>query len=307
MAGTPGDVLRELSDHLQRVHEDPTTPLDTELLSKCEIYTNIPDYRNEVWKETRPLFLQLAALLPNLHQDPSSLTHFIIKLALPYRFEDIKDVDFEVGLGLEATPFHGLILTLLEKAARTSSDAQVLANRPNVMYAIVRLWLCTQDSGVASQASELLVSLLRVSKDEPGPVPEDQQQYHYGSAPVWKRLFHDRDIYSLYYQHTTFSKLTRTAEPILAKRDRTIAQARLLDFLPRVGTLDWTIITSSHEPEIEKQAGISPGQGILHYATSKMVDTEDDMLMHMTLINFFSDLITTVTDLTHPTYVAVPV
>lgn len=301
MAETPSRVLRELSGHLQKVHEDPTTPLDTELLDKCEIYTNTPDYRTEIWKETRPLFLQLAALLPNLQQDPSSLTRFIVKLAEPYRFEDIKDVDFEVGLGLEATPFHSLILTLLEKAARTSNDAQVLANRPTVMYAIVRLWLCTQDSGVSSQANELLISLLRISKDEPGPAPGDQQQYHYGSGPVWKRLFHDRDIYSLYYQHTTFSNLTRTAEPTLAKRDRTIAQARLLDFLPRVGTLDWTIITSSHASEIEQQVGIGPGQGLLHYATLKMVDTADDMLMHMTLINFFSDLITTVTDVSHPT------
>ena len=112
MSGTPGSVLIELSDHLQKVHADHTTPLDTNLLDQCEIYTNTPEYRSEVWKETRPLFLQLAALLPNLQQDPSPLTHFIIKLAIPYRFEDIKDVDFEVGLSLEATPFHGLILKI---------------------------------------------------------------------------------------------------------------------------------------------------------------------------------------------------
>ncbi|KAH7138900.1 hypothetical protein B0J11DRAFT_28039 [Dendryphion nanum] len=298
MAGTPGAVLAELSDHLLKVREDPTTALDTDLLEKCELFTNSPEYLKDLWKDTEALFLQLASLLPSLQQDPSPLTHFIIKLAVPYRFEEIKDVDFEVGLSLEATPFHGLILTLLGKARASSNDAQALANKPSVMYAIVRLWLCTQDSGIASQAFELLIGLLQVSKDEPSPVSGYQ---HYGSAPVWKRLFHDRDIYSLYFQHTTFSKLSKTAEPNLSKRDRTIAQARLLEFLPRVGALDWTTITSSHEPEVEQEVGLIQSQGLLHYASLKMVDTADDMLMHMTLINFFSDLIITVKNTPHLT------
>jgi hypothetical protein len=299
----PSAVLGELSSHLQNVDEDPTTPLDTELLEKSELFTSTPEYRNELWKETQPLFLQIASLLPKLQQDPAPLTHFIVKMAEPYRFEDIKDVEFEVGLDLQAVPFHGLLLTLLGKATANSLDAQALANRPTVVSSIVRLWLCTQDAGIATQAEDLLTSLLQVSKNEPTVVPEQDSLHTYGTGPMWRRLFGDRDIISLYYHYTSLKQLDNPASPLLSKRDKTIAQARLLSWLPRVGALHWSALVSSHHIEIEREVGLKEGQGLIHYAALKMVDTEDDMLMHMTLINFFGVLITTVTTRPHLTYV----
>lgn len=298
----PSVVLGDLVTHLQQVDQNPATPLDTDLLEKCELFTSTPEYRNGLWKESKPLFLDLASLLPKLQQDPSPLTHFITKLAAPYRFDDIKDVEFEIGLDLQATPFHSLILSLLDKAAASSNDAQALANRPGVIASIVRLWLCTQETGIATQAANLLISLLRVSVNEPGPLPgEGPQSFHYGSAPIWKRLFKDRDIYKLYYQYTTFRKLSVPGEPLLSKRDKTIAQARLLEWLPQTGNLDWSTVISTHESEVEREVGLSTGQGLLHYASLKMVDSADDMLMHMTLVNFFSELITTVKTSPHLT------
>jgi hypothetical protein len=287
----PSAVLDEFASHLKNVEEEPSTALDGDLLERCELYTSTPEYRNQLWKETRPLFLQIAALLPKLEQDPSPLTHFIIKLAKPYRFEDIKDVDFDIGLDLQATPFHGLLLTLLGKATANTTDTQALANRPSVMSSIVRLWLCTQDAGIATQAEDLLMSLLQVSKNEP---PLQDSSHAYGNGPMWRRLFGDRDIASLYYHYTSLKQLNTPPLPALSKRDKTIAQARLLSWLPRVGALDWSALVSSHGVEAEREVGLKEGQGLLHYAALKMVDTEDDMLMHMTLINFFSVLITAV-------------
>jgi hypothetical protein len=295
----PSAVLAELSRHLLKVHADPTTPLDVELLEQCELFTSTPEYRNQIWKETQPLFLQMASLLPDLQQDPSALIHFIIKLVVPYRFEDIKDVNFEAGLDLEATPFHSLILTLLEKAAASNHDSQALANRPAAISAIVRLWLCTKDTGIATQAADLLISLLRVSKNEPVSVLGETQLHIYGAGPIWKRLFNDSDIYSLYYQYTYF--LNFTANPLLNKRDKTVSQARLLEWLPKVGVMDWTTIVSGHGSEAEREVGLSETEGLLHYAALKMVKTADDILMHMTLINFFSELITTVKTKPHLT------
>jgi hypothetical protein len=299
----PSAVLAELSSHLQTVDEDPTTPLDTDLLERSELFTSTPEYHNELWKETQPLFLQIATLLPKLQQDPAPLTHFIIKMAEPYHFEDIKDVEFEIGLDLQAVPFHGLLLTLLGKATANSIDAQALANRPTVMFSIVRLWLCTQDAGIAIQAEELLTSLLRVSRNEPALVPAQDPSHTYGTGPMWRRLFGDRDITSLYYHYTSLKQLNKPPEPPLNKRDKTIAQARLLSWLPRVGEMDWNALVSSHHVEVEREVGLKEGQGLIHYAALKMVDTEDDMLMHMTLINFFSVLITTVKAKPHLTYV----
>jgi hypothetical protein len=300
----PSAVLAELASHLQDVDEDPTTPLDTELLEKSELFTSTPEYRHELWKETQPLFLQIAALLPKLQQDPAPLTHFIIKMAEPYRFEDIKDVEFEIGLDLQAVPFHGLLLTLLGKATANSIDAQALANRPTIMSSIVRLWLCTQDAGIATQAENLLTSLLQVSKNEPALTSAQDPLHTYGTGPMWRRLFGDRDIASLYYHYTSLKQLNNSPSSLPSKRDRTIAQARLLSWLPRVGALDWSALVSSHHSEIEREVGLKEGQGLIHYAALKMVDTGDDMLMHMTLITFFGVLITTVKARPHLTYVA---
>ncbi|KAF2997677.1 hypothetical protein E8E13_006089 [Curvularia kusanoi] len=295
-------VLNDLSAHLHTVESDPSTQLDTDLLEQSELFTSTPQYRNQTWMETQKLFLQIAALLPQLQQDPSPLIHFIVKLATPYRFEDIKDVDFEIALDLQATPFHGLILSLLEKATASSADTQALANRPTVVASIVRLWLCTQDAGVATQAEDLLVSLLKASKNEPLSIGGEETGYTHGTGPMWRRLFNDQDIRSLYYYHTSLGKLSSPPLPTLSKRDKTIAQARLLSWLPRVGALHWDPLVAPHTLEVEREIGLKDHQGLLHYAAIKMVDTEDDMLMHMTLINFFSELITTVKTTPHLTH-----
>lgn len=304
MAQTPAHALSGLSAHLLQVENDPSTTLDGDLLEQCELFTSTPEYRARIWQETGPLFLQIAALLPKLQQDPSPLIHFVTKLAAPYRFEHIKEVDFEIGLDLQATPVHSLILTLLEKAAAGSNDAQALANRPAVMAAVVRLWLCASDSGVATQAERLLTSLLHASKNEPAAISEETPLHTYGAGPMWRRLFTDRDIVSLYYHYTSLKTLTNPPLPLLNKRDKTIAQARLLNWLPKVGALDWSTITIPHGVEIEKEIGLDENQGLLHYASQKMVDAEDDILMHMTLINFYRDLIVTVKTKPHLTYVS---
>lgn len=296
-------VLDDLSTHLHAVESDPATQLDTELLEQCELFTSTPQYRNQTWKDTQKLFLQIAELLPQLQQDPSPLIHFIVKLATPYRFEDIKDVDFEVALDLQAAPFHGLILTLLEKATASSADTQALATRPGAVASVVRLWLCTQDAGIATQAEDLLVALLKASKNEPVSIGSEDAGHTHGSGPMWRRLFNDQDIRSLYYYHTSLKTLSSPPLPVLSKRDKTIAQARLLSWLPRVGALHWDSLVAPHTTNVEREVGLTNDQGLLHYATLKMVDTEDDMLMHMTLINFFSELITTIKTTPHLTYV----
>lgn len=297
-------MLAELAVHLQAVKQDPTTLLDAELLEKCELFTTTPEYRSQVWRETNGLFLQIADLLQHLQQDPSALIQFVRKLAVPYRFEDIKDLDFELGLDLESTPVHGLTLSLLEKATNSDIDAQWIANCPSIMNAIVRLWLCTADAGVATQAELLLTALLRASKNEPASVSGEVSLHEYGAGPIWRRMFRDRDIYSLLYHYTSPKTLSWSLGPVLSKRDKTIAQARLLHWLPTVGTMDWQTITTGRGLDVEEEVGLAEGQGLLHYATSKMVDTADDLLMHMTLLNFFSELIVTVRTRPHLAYVS---
>ena len=292
MASTASAILSELTEHLQAVDADPATPLDRDLLEKCELYTSTSEYRSETWKQFQPLFFQLAVLLPKLQQDPAPLNHFILKLAAPYSFDQVKELDFGAGLALVATPFHELILTLLEKATATGIDAEKLANRPDIVQSVVRLLLCTSDPGIASKAEDLVISLLKVSTNTPAGLSQEGVAQH-GRGPIWKRIFEDKGIYDMFYIFCSLKPLPSEETPLF-NRDKTLAQARLLQLLPKVGVLDWSAITTSHHPEVEQAVGLSNGQGLLHFATLHMVDTKDDLLMHNSLINFYWDLISTV-------------
>ncbi|OCL10015.1 hypothetical protein AOQ84DRAFT_316089 [Glonium stellatum] len=289
----PPGVLVELQAHLQKVDEDPATPLDVKLLEQCELYTTTPEYLNGLWQQTQSLFLQLAQLLPELEQDPSPLNHFILKLTGPYGFDHVKELDFCMGLELSVKPFHSLILSFLEKATASGNDAENLASKPDVIRALVRLWLCTDDTGVATKAGDILFALLKVSKNLPGGLsPKGESTY--GRGPMWRRLFEDKDVYGLFFIFCSLRALPVGDEVVLSKRDKTVAQARLMEWLPKVGALDWDTITKSHYSDLEKKAGLGEGEGLLHFATMQMVDLKEDMLMHISLINFFTDLIATV-------------
>ncbi|OCK92576.1 uncharacterized protein K441DRAFT_569433 [Cenococcum geophilum 1.58] len=289
----PPAVLTELQAHLQKVDEDPATPLDVKLLERCELYTTTPEFVNGVWRQTQPLFFQLTQLLPKLQQDPSPLNHFIPKLTAPYSFDQVKELDFCIGLELSVKPFHYLVLSFLGKAAASGNDAENLASKPDVVRALVRLWLCTDDTGIASKAGNLLLELLKVSRNLPGGLsPKGESTY--GRGPMWKRLFEDKDVYSLFFVFCSLRAQPLGEEVAPSKRDKTIAQARIMEWLPRVGALDWDTITKSHHPDVEKKAGLNDREGLLHFATMKMADHRNDILMHISLINFFTDLIATV-------------
>lgn len=288
----PPAVLTELQAHLQKVDEDPATLLDVKLLERCELYTTTPEFVNGVWRQTQPLFFQLTQLLPKLQQDPSPLNHFIPKLTAPYSFDQVKELDFCIGLELSVKPFHYLILSFLEKAAASGNDAENLASKPDVVRALVRLWLCTDDTGIATRAGNLLLELLKVSRNLPGGLsPKGESTY--GRGPMWKRLFEDKDVYSLFFVFCSLHAQPPGEEVAPSKRDKTIAQARIMEWLPRVGALDWDTITKSHHPDVERKAGLNDREGLLHFAAMKMVDHRNDILMHISLINFFTDLIAT--------------
>ena len=76
------------------------------------------------------------------------------------------------------------------------------------------------------------------------------------------------------------------------KRDKTTAQARLLNLLIHLDS-DNSPTRRSQLAEVEEQYGLQHGEGLLHWAAKKMVDYEDDVLMHMTLVEFYTNLLST--------------
>ena len=100
-----------------------------------------------------------------------------------------------------------------------------------------------------------------------------------------KRLFGDRDVYNVFYECTSLQHGLDS----LSKTQKTIAQARLMDWIPKVAVLNWNAISCSHLKEIEDKYKVKGG--LLDYAVLSMVDFKDDVLMHRCLIDFFSELL----------------
>ena len=183
---------------------------------------------------------QLSALLQNIQQNPTPAVNLLIRLLSPFAFSDVlafdPPVNFAAGLdvGFDAPegvmlPFNRLMLALLEKATLKSSDAATVASRPEVVQALVKLWLCSADTGVATTASKLLLDLLRVDREV-----FDHLDQHVSSSGgqglVWKRIFGDRNVYG-----TFFAACGTGAQAFkLSRNQRSLAQARLLEWLPAV-------------------------------------------------------------------------
>lgn len=104
---------------------------------------------------------------------------------------------------------------------------------------------------------------------------------------MWRRIMRDRDIYGSIFSICSLS--TAGQEWPLSKREKTVSQARLLDMLLKI---DSNPVRTSQIPEVEQRFGVKTG-GLLQFAAIHMVDYQDDVLMHMTLIEFYSNYLDT--------------
>ncbi|KAK4696851.1 hypothetical protein P7C71_g1134, partial [Lecanoromycetidae sp. Uapishka_2] len=100
---------------------------------------------------------------------------------------------------------------------------------------------------------------------------------------MWRRVFRDKDIYGSLFSLCSLSTAGQEGQP--SKRDKTVAQARLLDMVLKI---DSEPVRTSQIPEIEQTYGVNDG-GLLHFVAIKMVDYRDDVLMHMTLLDFLAE------------------
>ncbi|KAL8870619.1 MAG: hypothetical protein Q9174_003380 [Haloplaca sp. 1 TL-2023] len=274
-------LVSDLQAHLAEV-SITGKELDKQLLRKFD--RQVTESITEPVRDT--LIQQLAEVLPNLEQDPAPVTNLIELLVSPntYTFTRVLEikpvVDFEAGLSTPSSPINLVTLSLLSKAQDSKGDVGIVASRPPVVAALIKLWLSTPDTAVASSAHRLLVNLLTADLQGQGSPSEI-----YTQSLLWRRVFRDKDAYGSIYRICSLS--TAGQEGQLSKRDKTVAQARLLDLVVKI---DCHFIRESQIPEVENHYGVKEG-GLLDFATSRMVEYEDDVLMHMTLIDFFAELL----------------
>lgn len=282
------EVINDIRYHLAGVFIDPSGKiLDEKLLEKFDgqVTEAIAEPERDM------LIQQLADLLPELEQDPTPATNLIQILIRPasYTFSRVlhtiqPPVDFSAGLSAPSPPINLVTLCLLDKAKFRRSDAGIVAGKPDVVASLIKLWLSTSDTAVAQKAHDVFLGLLTADEGGPGHTGSiDHEPCH--QSLMWRRVFRDKDIYGSIYQICSLSTVGEEGQ--LNKRDKTVAQARLLDLLAKI---DCDSIRTSQIAEVEIAYGVKEG-GLLEFATLNMVDYEDDILMHMTLVDFFAELL----------------
>ncbi|KAK4930952.1 hypothetical protein LTR49_002719 [Elasticomyces elasticus] len=281
---------------LAHISEEPeVTILNTKLFEDAELV--LPQYlagSPDLVEKRQLLMRHLASdLTDTRRRDHAPVVKLLIKLFDGWTWQQVCDfgtssIPYKDGLEPSEymVSFNKLMLCLLSKATTRASDAAHAASSIDTMQALVKLWLCTPDTGIATQAADLLYDLMKVD------LPADpQQQLSWRSAGVgaqglvWKRIFGDRDVYNTFFECCSLNMGLRD----LTKSQKTIAQARLMDWLPGVAALNWIAVSRSHHKEVEDRYKFKGG--LLDFAAQHMVDHKDDILMHVCLIDFYAKLL----------------
>lgn len=268
--------------HLDHVQSDPSVGLDTTLLDKLKI---------ELTENVDPtvpatLLTQIPQLLPVLQEDPTPLTVLGTRAAAYFSFADLRSIEpsvnFVAGFKVPSPPINLLALSLLEKAGQAPSDAAIVAGDSELVASLVELWLSTSSTEVAQAALDTIWALLEIDNESSRGNGADDKVG--GQGLVWRRMFTDKDVYGTLF---SICSLSNNGPGNLPKRDKTVAQGRLMGLLERAGSLRWDIISTSQVPEIESKY---QSNSLLHFAACQMVD-KSDVLMHMTLLNFLHDIL----------------
>ncbi|KAJ5752081.1 hypothetical protein N7520_008998 [Penicillium odoratum] len=272
--------------HLADVQTDPSTSLDISLIERLKLQL----VENTAPTVPATLLSQISALLPILQEDPTPLTTLATKATSYFSFTEIRSIDppIDIVAGFKAPspPINLLALSLLAKAGQAPGDAAIVAGDSGLIASLVELWLSTSSTGVAQAALDTLWALLEVDLASHLENEEDlaSDEGHTGQGLMWRRVFTDKDVYGLFFG---LCSLQVGAPGELSKRERTIAQGRLMGFLVKAGRLRWDIISKPQVPEVENQYQSS---SLLHFAACQMVDV-GDVLMHMTLLSFYRELL----------------
>ena len=231
--------------------------------------------------------------MTTLQQDPTPATDLISVLIRPDRFtfSNVLSIEPPVnlvdGLSSLSSSINLVTIALLEKACYSASDVAILAGTLDLVRTLIQLWLSTEDTTVAQAALRFLVKALVIDhpecvNGEPAATPFGESALPRGQGLMWRRMFQDKDVYELFFSICSHFNVGQDGH--LSKPRKTIAQARLLDFLKVFA--DYDMVCTAQMPDIERYYRVRAG-GLLQFATLTMIDYKDDVLMHMTLIDFF--------------------
>jgi hypothetical protein len=251
----------------------------------------------------------LIQILTTYQGDPAAMVGLALKLLKHVTFTQSLTLASEAALiqALQSPSpsMNVLAIAVLEKAAWNSGDTAVLSVRREVVEALLRTWLSSPHVEVGERATKALGDLL--SMDCEGRLSADLDSRMHGlritsTTPsgqglLWRRIFQDGQVYQTLFDLCSF-KTVGTGEGQLNERQKSLAQARLLRILPRLATLNFAAISRTDFHAIEQQYGMPEDeQGLLWFAATIMVNKEEDELMHIMVVDFFTKLLNALSEL----------
>lgn len=293
------DSFHELFTHLAEVEQDPQhTRLNSDILRNAQNNLSSSTSREIVWS----LLANGERLLNIIQEDPRPLTR-LLEVAISFiPFDEIKDAippqKLVEGLHSPSPSIQVLCIAYLRKAADSPSGVAWVGSNASLVKEFVTTWLGSDSTEVTEQALEALIELLEVDHVNRLTVVQerDVNGEAKGQGLLWRRLFRDPEIYTLFFHWTSLKSSEYREKTKQAIHKMTISQGRLFDFIARVAELDWSNITHSHFPEIESRYSSQEvengpnGVSLLQYAASGMVNSADP-LMSVLRRDFFMKLL----------------
>ncbi|KAI0451376.1 hypothetical protein F5B21DRAFT_516779 [Xylaria acuta] len=283
----------DLEKHLDQLASDPALPPDNKLFDHVELQMTDAN--------TPPLIPRLLPkitdILKRYQRDPAVLCSLATKLLAPLSFVQVVGLASEEAiiqaLRSPAPSANLLAMAILAKAAGSPGDAAILAaNMKGVITSFLTRWLSASQVEVGEKGSRVLGDLLDIDSDTRPPEGlaasgvEIAVRKAPGQGSMWRRIFHDRDVYGLILSLCSDGP-HQSAEGGLTPQQLSLAQGRLLRILPRLSALNIAAVTKSRFPELHQRYANSEGVGgLLYFAALDMIDKED-VLMHLSLIDFF--------------------
>jgi len=272
--------LEGLDQHLDELAQDPTLPLKAKLFDDVELQlteANIPEL-------VPRLLPKITTVLKQYTQDPTILASMATKLLGPVSFVNILSLAPEASimqaLNSPAPSANLLAMAILHKAAASPSDVSIVSVMTPTFVAFLTRWLAAPQVEVGEKGGKVLGDLLDVDSELPPPPPPPAGsgatsqlvlRRVSGHGKLWRRLFHDRDVYGHLMSLVTAVADGEPHPQGMTPHQLTLAQGRLLRLLPRLALLNF---------------GVVHGVGLLRFAALRMVDTSDP-LMHLSLVDFF--------------------
>ena len=294
-------LFNDIFSHLCNVRDDPgSAKLEDDLLRRGERSLDASTPRQLLWR-----ILQTGEdLLQTIQQDPRPLTKLLERTVQLIPFDELRQSistqKLEEGLKSPSTPIQLLCLAYLTKAADQPSGAAFVASASTLVQLLVTTWLSVESTEVSERSLECIVAILYVDSPRSATLVmgASGSGEARGQGLMWRRIFHDADVYSLLFLWTSSKKSNYDLKTKKGQQAITISQARLFDFIARAAELDWAPISTSAMPAVENEfrktsSDDQPYGGILRYAANDMIDSSD-ILMEVLRQDFFMKLLNVV-------------